>query len=81
MISFNKYLSQRIEETRKEKNIRVSDILEKSPISFAVYRHIRLGIKKHITLKLILKILKAMEVKPSDFFDDNFVSEEIDFDS
>lgn len=50
MIKLNEYLAKRIEETRKEKKIKVVNLCKKSQISFVVYRHICLALKNCVVL-------------------------------
>lgn len=69
MISLNEYLA-----------IRLVDLCKSLTISFVVYKHKREAKKKDISFKMIQALLKAMDTKPSEFFDDKFLSDDVSID-
>ena len=76
----NEYLTMKLEKIRKEKKIKVYTLCQKACISYETYRSIREIRNKDIFLRTLLIILRAMEVKPEDFFDNKLISDEVDID-
>ena len=76
----NEYLALRLENFRKEKKIKVYQLCKIACISYETYRSIRKIQNKDIFIRTILILLRAMNVKPSEFFDDKLISDEIDID-
>lgn len=76
----NEYIAEKLETIRKQKKIKVYALCKKACISYETYRSIRKVKNKDIFFRNLLIILRAMEVKPSEFFDDKFISDEVDID-
>ncbi len=77
----NDYISQKLEKLRKEKGIKVYTLCNKAAISYETYRSIRKNKNKDIYIRTLLIILRALEVSPNEFFnDDMFSSDELDID-
>lgn len=76
----NEYLSTKLEKIRKEKNIKVYALCKSACISYETYRSIRKNKNKDIFFRNLLILLRALDVRPSEFFDDNFISDSVDID-
>ena len=77
----NELISNKLENIRKEKKIKVYTLCKKAAISYETYRSIRKNKNKDIYVRTLLIILQALETSPSEFFSDpTFNSEELDID-
>lgn len=77
----NEFISQKLENIRKERKIGVYTLCSRAAISYETYRSIRKNKNKDIYLRTILILLRALEVSPSEFFSDEmFESQELDID-
>ncbi len=77
----NDYISQKLENLRKEKKIGVYTLCNKAAISYETYRSIRKNRNKDIYLRTILILLRALDTPVSVFFSDPvFDGEELDID-
>ena len=77
----NEYISNKIENIRKEKNIGIYTLCKNSGISYETYRSIRKNKNKDIYLRTLFIILKSLNVSITEFFaDEKFDNGEIDFD-
>ena len=81
MIALNEYISNKLENLRKEKKIGVYTLCNKASISYETYRSIRRNKNKDVYLRTLLILLRALDVSPSSFFDDPiFNGEDLDID-
>ena len=81
IMTLNELVSEKFEELRKQKKIKVYSLCNKAAISYETYRSIRTNKNKDIFLRTIFIILRALEVSPKEFFSDSrFQVEELDFD-
>lgn len=77
----NEFLSEKLENLRKEKRLGVYTLCNRAAISYETYRSIRKNRNKDIYLRTLLIILRVLEVSPSEFFSDPmFDSENLDID-
>ena len=76
----NEYIAKKLETLRKDKKMKVYSLCKKACISYETYRSIRFVKNKDIFIRTLLIILRALDVKPSEFFDDKFISDEVDID-
>lgn len=76
----NEYIAEKLEKIRKSKKIKVYALCKDACISYETYRSIRQVKNKDIFFRNLLLIIRALGVKPSEFFDDKFISDEIDID-
>lgn len=76
----NEYVAEKLETIRKQKKIPIYALCKKACMSYETYRSIRKIKNKDVFLRTILVILRAMEVKPTEFFDDKFISDDVDID-
>lgn len=77
----NEFISNKLEQIRKEKKIKIYTLCKKAAISYETYRSIRKNKNKDIYIRTLLIILKALEVSPSEFFNDEMLkNNEVDFD-
>ncbi len=77
----NDYISNKLENLRKDKKMGVYTLCNKAAISYETYRSIRKNKNKDIYLRTIFILLRALDVSPCDFFSDPmFNSEELNFD-
>ncbi len=77
----NEYISNKLEEIRKQKKIGVYTLCNKAAISYETYRSIRKNRNKDIYLRTILILLRALDVSVAEFFSDpTFDGEQIDID-
>ncbi len=77
----NEYISNKLENLRKEKKLGVYTLCNRAAISYETYRSIRKNRNKDIYLRTILILLRTLEVTPQEFFSDPmFQSEELDID-
>lgn len=76
----NEYLTLKLETIRKQKKIKVYDLCKRACISYETYRSIRKIKNKDIYFRTLLILIRALDVKPSEFFDDAFVSDDVDID-
>lgn len=77
----NEFISNKLEAIRKEKKIKIYTLCKKSAISYETYRSIRKNKNKDIYIRTLLIILKALNVSPSEFFNDELIiNNEVDFD-
>ena len=75
----NELISQKLEDIRKRKGIKVYTLCKKSAISYETYRSIRRNKNKDIYVRTLLILLKTLEVSPAEFFSDPmFNNEELD---
>jgi len=77
----NQLISERLEAVRKKLGLGVYTLCNKAAISYETYRSIRMSKNKDIYLRTLFIILRALDIKPSDFFSDPlFNSDELDID-
>ncbi len=77
----NDYISQKLENLRKQKKLGVYTLCNKAAISYETYRSIRKNRNKDIYLRTVLILLRALDTSPAEFFSDpTFDSEELDID-
>ncbi len=77
----NEFISQKLEELRKQKKIGVYTLCNKAGISYETYRSIRKNKNKDIYLRTVLIILRTLEISPGEFFSDPmFTSDTLDID-
>ena len=77
----NEFISNKLEQIRKEKKIKIYTLCKNAAISYETYRSIRKNKNKDIYIRTLLIILKALDVSPSDFFNDEMLkNNEVDFD-
>lgn len=77
----NELISNKLENIRKEKGIKVYALCKKAAISYETYRSIRKNKNKDIYLRTLLILLRVLEISPLEFFSDPmFTSEELDID-
>ena len=77
----NQFISEKLENLRKQKHIGVYTLCNKAAISYETYRSIRRNRNKDIYIRTLLIILRALEVSPAEFFSDPmFASDELDID-
>ena len=77
----NELISNKLENIRKEKKIKVYTLCKKAAISYETYRSIRKNKNKDMYIRTLLILLQALDVSPSEFFSDPmFNSEELDID-
>lgn len=77
----NQFISEKLENLRKQKHIGVYTLCNKAAISYETYRSIRRNRNKDIYIRTLLIILRALEVSPAEFFcDPMFASDELDID-
>ncbi|MCL2675544.1 MAG: hypothetical protein FWE84_03010 [Firmicutes bacterium] len=77
----NRLISEKLETIRKEKWLGVYTLCNKAVISYETYRSIRTNKNKDIYIRTLLIILRALEVRPCDFFGDTiFNGDELDID-
>lgn len=76
----NEYLTNKLEQIRKSKKIGVYTLCQRACISYETYRSIRKNKNKDIYFRTLLILIRAMDVKPSEFFDDALISDDVDID-
>ena len=77
----NEFISNKLETIRKEKKIKIYTLCKKAAISYETYRSIRKNKNKDIYIRTLLILLKALDVTPLEFFDDEMLkNNEVDFD-
>jgi len=77
----NELIADKLERIRESKKMGVYTLCNKAAISYETYRSIRTNKNKDIFLRTLLVLLRTLEVKPQEFFDDEmFVNGELDID-
>ena len=77
----NEFISNKLENLRKEKELGVYTLCNRAAISYETYRSIRKNRNKDIYLRTLLILLRALDVTPQEFFSDPiFQSEDLDID-
>lgn len=76
----NEYLALKLEALRKQKGMTIGQLCKNACISQETYRSIRKIKKKDTFIRILLILLRALEGKPSEFFDDNLISDKVDID-
>lgn len=77
----NEFISNKLETIRKEKKIKIYTLCKKAAISYETYRSIRKNKNKDIYIRTLLILLRALDVSPLEFFDDEMLkNNEVDFD-
>ena len=77
----NQFISEKLEAIRKERRLGVYTLCNKAAISYETYRSIRTNKNKDIYIRTLLIILRALEITPSEFFNDPvFNNEQLDID-
>lgn len=66
----NEYISEKLENLRKEKGFGVYTLCNKAAISYETYRSIRRNKNKDIYLRTIMILLRELGVTPQEFFSD-----------
>lgn len=76
----NEYLALKLEALRKQKNMSIGQLCKSACLSPETYRSIRKIKKKDTFIRILLVLLRALGGKPSEFFDDKLISDEVDID-
>ena len=77
----NEYISEKLENLRKEKHMGVYTLCNKAAISYETYRSIRKNRNRDIYLRTLLILLRTLDCTPDEFFNDPmFNNDELDID-